>query len=333
MDTQGKQIAVVVPAYRVEGQIEGLLRAIPAWVSVIIVVDDCSPDRSGEVARKVATGDARVVVPRHEKNQGVGGAMKTGYAEALRRGADVVVKLDGDGQMDPAQLARLVRPILAGQADYAKGNRFRDFQALRRMPLARRVGNGALSFLTKWATGYWNIFDPNNGYVAIHRTALEYLPLESVASSYFFESSMLLHLNIIEAVVVDVPMPAFYGEEKSSLRIRRVLVEFPCRLVAGFLKRLVLRKMLYDFSLDALYWITGVPLLLFGVIFGGIKWFHYWSLNVPAPTGTIMVAALPVILGFQLVLNALVLDIMNVPKAPISGTGDSEMDALEVKGD
>ena len=311
-------VAVVVPAFRVENHIEDVLRSIPAWVRTIIVVDDGSPDHTGGLARGVGEKDSRITVIAHPQNQGVGGSMKTGYQAALEKGADIVVKMDGDDQMDPSALPHLIWPLLKGEADYAKGNRFWDLSALRIMPLTRRLGNTALSFMCKLVTGYWTLMDPTNGYTAIHRAALSRLPLNSVASTYFFECSMLINLNIIGAVTVDVPIKARYGVEPSSLSIRRVLLEFPPKLLLGYLRRFVVKKVLYDFALDVLYLVAGIPLLLFGSVFGIVKWVHFFRLGIPAPAGTIMLAALPVILGFQLVLNAIIFDFMSVPTKPLS---------------
>jgi dolichol-phosphate mannosyltransferase len=318
-----RHIAVVIPAFHAEKHIEGVLRSIPSWVRTIIVVDDCSPDQTGSLARRIGEEDARISVVTHGVNQGVGGAMRTGYQAALDRAADIVVKMDGDGQMDPAALPVLIWPILKGKADYAKGNRFWDLAALRNMPLVRRFGNTALSFMCKMVTGYWATMDPTNGYTAIHRTALASLPLSSIASTYFFECSMLINLNIIGAVVADVPMKARYGLETSSLSIRRTLLEFPPKLFLGYVRRLVVKKVLYDFAIDVLYLTAGVPFLLFGIVFGLLKWLHFFRLGVPAPAGTIMLAALPVILGFQLVLNAIIFDFMSVPSKPLSESANA----------
>ena len=212
----------------------------------------------------------------------------------------------------------LLAPLIRGQADYAKGNRFRDFQSLQKMPLIRRVGNMGLGFLTKAATGYWNMFDPTNGYVAIRGEVLAQLPLEKVDNTYYFETSMLGNLYLLGAVVRDVPMPARYQSEVSNLLIHRVLFEFPWKLFVTFLRRMWLKNFLYDFTMTSVYLLTGLPLLLFGLIFGIVKWIQYANLNVPAPTGTVMLAALPVLLGIQFLLSAIELDLRSVPKEPLS---------------
>src|SRR5512138_2312124 len=173
LDFSEYRIAAVIPAYRVEREIESVLCGLPPYIKYIIVVDDASPDGTAGRVSALAEGDRRIVLARHERNRGVGGAMVTGFIKALELGAQVVVKVDGDGQMDLGRLPELLAPLVLGKADYTKGNRFRDFAALRQMPIVRRVGNMGLAFLTKAATGYWNLFDPTNGYVAVRAEVLQ----------------------------------------------------------------------------------------------------------------------------------------------------------------
>lgn len=311
-------IAAVIPCYRVEGQISAVLAGLPSYLTHVIIVDDASPDNTSTLVTKFAERDGRILLIRHEKNQGVGGAMITGFHKALELGAQVVVKIDGDGQMDTAYLPDLILPLLQGRADYAKGNRFRDFEALHAMPLIRRMGNMALAFLSKAATGYWNLFDPTNGFVAIHGGVLAMLPLQRIDRSFFFETSMLAHLHLIGAVVQDVPMPARYRGERSNLSVRRTLLEFPWKLFKTFLRRLLLKNFIYDFSMTSVYILAGVPLLLFGLIFGTVKWIHYATMDIPAPTGTVMLPTLCVLLGIQFLIAAIEIDLRSAPKEPLS---------------
>jgi glycosyltransferase involved in cell wall biosynthesis len=318
LDLSEYRIAAVVPAYRVERDIESVLCALPAYLQHVIVVDDASPDRTAELVAGLARRDARIVLLQHERNRGVGGATVTGFLKALELGAQIVVKVDGDGQMDLGRLPDLLSPLILGKADYTKGNRFRDFVALRKMPVIRRVGNMGLAFLTKAATGYWNLFDPTNGFLAIRTEVLAQLPLNRIAPSYFFETSMLANLYLLGAVVQDVPMPARYEGELSSLQIGRVLFEFPPRLLAALFRRLALKNFLYDFSMMSVYLLVGLPLLLFGVIFGLIKWVRYASADIPAPTGTVILPTLCVLLGIQLLLSAVESDLRAVPRQPLT---------------
>ncbi len=311
-------IAVVIPAYQVADTIEAVLVELPAYLRHIIVVDDASPDNTSERVRTLASRDRRIVLVRHAHNQGVGGAMLTGFRKALELGAQVIVKIDGDHQMDPAYIPALVTPLLEGKADYAKGNRFRDFASLRYMPLVRRIGNLGLSFLTKAATGYWNCFDPTNGYFAIRAEILAQLPLERIDHRYFFETSMLANLYLVDAFILDVPIPARYRGERSSLSIWGVLFEFPAKLLATLLRRLLLRYFLFDFSMVSVYLLTGIPLILFGLIFGSVKWAQYLELGVPAPTGTVILPTLALILGIQILLSAIEIDMNAAPKSPRS---------------
>ena len=318
MDFDRYRIAAVVPAYRVEKEIASVLQEIPQYIKTILVVDDASPDATAELVREIGKKDTRLVLIRHTANQGVGGAMISGFKKALELGHQVVVKIDGDGQMDLRLLPGILTPLILGQADYVKGNRFRDFPSLGEMPRIRRVGNMGLGFLAKAATGYWNLFDPTNGFFAIRNEALALLPLEKVDRGYFFEESMLAHLYLIGAVVRDVPMPARYRGEVSSLMIHRVLFEFPFKLFATLLRRIVLKNFIYDFSMASIYTLAGLPLLLFGLIFGGIKWVQYAGLGIPAPTGTVMLPTLSVLLGIQFLISAIEIDLRSVPREPLS---------------
>lgn len=311
-------VAVVIPAFRVEKEIQAVLAGIPRFVRRIIVVDDASPDSSADLIAVAAKRDKRITLIRHTQNQGVGGAMVSGFKKALESKSDIIVKVDGDGQMDPRHISDLIAPLAAGDADYTKGNRFRDLGSLGQMPFMRRVGNLGLSFLSKAATGYWNTFDPTNGYFAIRAEVLEQLPLDKLDKGYFFETSMLARLYLLGAFVQDVTIPARYGNETSSLSIRRVLFEFPFKLTRTLLRRIVLKYFIYDFSMMSIYLMTGVPLLLFGLIFGSIKWIHYASLGIPAPTGTVILPTLSVILAIQILLSAIEIDLNAAPRKALS---------------
>jgi len=311
-------IAAVIPCYSVESEIGNVISALPTYLKHVIFVDDASPDNTAEIVQKAARKDRRILFIQHEKNLGVGGAMKSGIKKALELGAEIVVKIDGDGQSDMEYLPSLLLPLIEGRADYTKGNRFRDYQALQKMPIVRRIGNMALSFLTKAATGYWNIFDPTNGYVAIRSNVLTLLPLEQIDRTYFFETSMLANLYLLGAVVKDVPMAARYQGETSSLSIRRTLFEFPVKLLKTYLRRLVLRNLIYDFSMAAIYTFAGFPLLLFGLIFGITKWIEYSERRIPAPTGTVMLPTLTVLLGIQFLIAAIEIDLRSTPNIPLS---------------
>lgn len=275
-------VALVIPCYNVAAHIEQVITGIPDFISWIIAVDDCSRDDTGAILERLKTDIPQLICLRHEVNQGVGGAMMSGYRKALELGADIVVKLDGDGQMDPANIEALIKPILQGRAEFTKGNRFRDFRALRAMPLIRRVGNLGLSFVIKAASGYWNIFDPTNGFTAVRSETLAALDFSKIHPRYYFETSMLQELYLVNAVVQDVAMKARYGDEKSGLSIIKTLLEFPPRLLLAFFRRILLKYYLMDFNVASLYMLVGVPLVMAGTVYGLTNYYHYISLNVGA---------------------------------------------------
>lgn len=310
------RVAVVIPCYRVSAHILDVLARIGPQVQHIVVVDDACPEGSGQRVREQCTDD-RVTVLQHATNQGVGAAMVTGYQAALALGAQVLVKIDGDGQMDPALIERFVAPIRAGLADYTKGNRFYDLTHIRQMPGLRLFGNTVLSLLTKLSSGYWNLFDPTNGYTALHAAAARRLAMDKLSRRYFFESDMLFRLNIIRAVVVDVPMDACYGDEKSNLRIRQVVGEFLGKHLRNFGKRVFYNYFLRDMTAASLELVLGLLALGFGLLFGGYHWIVASLHNIPTATGTIMLAALPTLFGLQLLLAFVTFDVANVPRRPI----------------
>ena len=315
--TPRPSIAVVIPCYRVKDHIVSLLGGIGPEVTEIFVVDDACPQGSGSYVLAECQ-DPRVVVLEHEQNQGVGGAVITGYQAAMAIGADVVVKLDGDGQMDPALIPHFVAAIFEGRADYVKGNRFHNVEDVRTMPTARLVGNAGLSFMTKLSSGYWNVFDPTNGYTAISGPVLARIPLQKLRRRYFFESDLLFRLGTIQACVFDLPMTAVYGEEQSGLHIRRVFLQFLGGNLANACKRVFYGYFLRGFSIASLELLVSIAFILFGVVFGINGWTESVSTRRPATTGTVMLAALPIILGVQLLLSFLAFDIAAVPTRVIT---------------
>jgi glycosyltransferase involved in cell wall biosynthesis len=301
-----KVIVTVIPAYNVEEQIISTIKGIHSFVDYIIVVDDCSSDKTNEIVSKI--DDERVILLKNDKNQGVGGATVAGLIKGLELGGDIFIKLDGDNQMDPDKMEDLIEPLFNG-FDYAKGNRFLHTNELGDMPTIRLAGNFVLTFLTKLSSGYWKIFDPQNGYVAISRGALDKLPLTNLYRRYFFENDMLVNLNINGSRVKDVSIPARYGNEKSSLKIRKVLFTFPRLLISRFLKRIYKKYILYDFSIIGFFYVIGLILMALGTMFGSYHWIKSVYTGNIATTGTVMIAVLPIILGFQLFLQAIVLEV------------------------
>lgn len=309
------RIAVVIPCFRVSRHILGVIQGMGPEISRIYVVDDACPEGTGELVA-ARCRDARVRIIRHADNQGVGGAVISGYQAAIKDGMDVLVKVDGDGQMDPALIPELVAPIIAGEADYTKGNRFFDLEGVSSMPRVRLFGNAVLSFMTKLSSGYWHVFDPTNGFTAIHREAARHLPFSKLSRRYFFETDMLFRLNILRAVVVDVPMVARYGDEVSQLRISRIIGEFLFKHFRNGCKRVFYNYYLRDMSLASIELPVGVLLLMFGGLFGLGQWLGSVSSGSPASAGTVMLSALPVLVGLQLILAFIGHDVASVPSRP-----------------
>jgi glycosyltransferase involved in cell wall biosynthesis len=309
---EGLRVVVVIPAYRVAGEIRAVLRRMPDAVDRVIVVDDASPDELQAVLSTVE--DPRLRVIRHERNQGVGGATVTGMHAALEDGAEVIVKCDGDGQMDPHDIPALVAPLARGTADHVKGSRYHHARELGTMPRWRFIGNIGLTFLTKLSSGYWNVLDPVNGFFATRAEVLDRIPLARLSRRFFFETDLLVRLNIVEARVADLPQPARYGNEGSSLSVTHALFGFPPRLLAGLLRRVFWRYLFYDVSPVAIFGIAGSLLAVFGLGFGVWEWVRHAVQGVTTPPGTIMIAVVSVIFGFQLLLQAVILDIANTPR-------------------
>jgi glycosyltransferase involved in cell wall biosynthesis len=313
------RVAVVIPCYKVTRHILGVIAAIGPDVTAIYCVDDACPDASADLIERQNT-DPRVRVVRRAENGGVGAAVLSGYAQAVADGMDVMVKIDGDGQMDPLLLPHFVNPILRGEADYTKGNRFWDLTQIRQMPWIRRVGNLGLSFLAKASTGYWDTFDPTNGYTAIHARVAERLPVEVISKRYFFETDVLFRLNTMRAVVADVPMDARYGDEQSNLSIGKVLGEFAVKHLRNLLKRIAYNYYLRDLSIASFELVAAAILLVGGATYGGWHWWQAASQDLPSPVGTVVLPAIALVSGLQFLLAFIGYDIAAVPRRALHGS-------------
>ena len=307
------KIAVVMPCFRSRGQVAAVIAKLPDFIDRIYLVDDACPDKTGEFALSQIS-DSRLMLITHAVNQGVGGAMVSGYRAAIDDRVDVVVKIDSDGQMDPALIATFVAPILDGQADYTKGNRFFELASLSGMPRLRLFGNAVLSLVNKFSSGYWDVMDPTNGFTAIHTKILRRIPLDKIAKRYFFESDMLFRLGTMRAVVMDMPMVSVYADEESNLRVGSVLLDFPGRYLSRFLKRVFYSYFLRDFNAGSVQMLLGMMLIVAGGVFGTWHWMLSTTTGVAATSGTVMLAAMPVLLGGHLLIGALNYDIASVPK-------------------
>lgn len=302
-------VAVVIPCYKVETQIESVLVSLGEDIDCIIAVDDCSPDNTGKILDAAAEKDNRIIVIHHKQNKGVGGAMISGFQKALELSANYVVKLDGDAQMDVSYIGKMVSILSTEKYDFVKGNRFYDRKNIINMPVIRRIGNMGMGFCIKISSGYWHVSDPANGYFAINNSCLKQIETERLSERFFFESSLLIELYYSGAKIKDLPMPAIYGNEHSNLSIFKALFTFPAKLCKAFFRRIFLRYFIFDFNINSMYILLGSPLFLFGIIFGLCKWIHYTRLGIPAPTGTIIISALSIVLGFQMLLASIQYDV------------------------
>jgi glycosyltransferase involved in cell wall biosynthesis len=306
------KIAVVIPYYNASQHIVSVLVKLPKIIDTIYIIDDCG---NQTLPQQVLETFQNVVYIKNDNNLGVGGATKTGFKAAIADKIDIVVKVDADDQMDTSYIEDLIKPLINNQADYSKGNRFRDFKALKAMPLTRKVGNLGLSFLTKAATGYWNNFDPTNGFFAVKTETLEKLDFDNIANRYYFETSLIAELYFQESRIKDISMPAIYGDEKSSMSVWKMPFVFLPKLFNTFIKRIIKSYFIYDFNMSSIYILFGLPLFLFGLIYGLYTWWFYSSQSIFAPTGTIMLVTLTIIIGFQLLLQAVHYDITKAPKS------------------
>jgi glycosyltransferase involved in cell wall biosynthesis len=306
-DEPRPRIIAVVPAYRARATLRHVVERVLEVVDLVVVVDDACPEQSAEVVRDY---DARVTVCVHSKNRGVGGAMKTGITEALRLGADYVIKIDADDQMDPSYVPQMI-DVLEGnpEVDLVKGNRFTDAATIRTMPLARLVGNAGLTFLVKFSSGYWSLVDPTNGYLAIRTQALDNVELSKLAERYFFETDLLCLFGLRRRIIAEMEMPAIYGAERSSLSISRALIGFPPRLIARFIRRIFFNYFITEINLGSVCAALGFPLLVIAIVFGGHEWAIALESRVGRPTGTVILALLLFMTGFQLSLQAFLYDV------------------------
>lgn len=307
------KIGVVIPTYKAIDHIQAVINGLPEWIDQIIIVDDNCPQGTGNFVHEKFKSEARIHLVFHDNNQGVGAATVSGYKRALALGCNIIVKMDSDNQMDPKYLEKLINPIINNSAGYSKGNRFVDFKALKAMPLGRLLGNSVLSFMVKASSGYWNIMDPTNGYTAVSRSVLSIINLDKLEKRYFFESDFLINLNIQNIVISDVAIPARYGDEISSLSIWSTLFKFPPKLFKGIVKRFFYKYLIYDFNMASVYVLLGLPMFLWGLIFGLTKWIQNAIIMVETNTGTVMLSVLPLILGTQFLLAAISIDIESTP--------------------
>jgi glycosyltransferase involved in cell wall biosynthesis len=303
---EGKTVAVVIPAYNEEKLIAATIAGVPGFVDRILVVDDNSKD--GTAAAVEALGDGRVELIRHDRNQGVGAAIMTGYKRARDDGIDVTAVMAGDNQMDPADLETLAAPVALGEVDYAKANRLFTGQAWDLIPRTRYLGNAVLSLLTKVASGYWHVADSQTGYTAISLEYLRLLDLDRIYKGYGMPNDMLVHLNIWNARVRDYPSRPIYNVgERSGIRLRKVVPRISWLLTKGFFFRMWQKYVIRDFHPLVFFYALGFVMTLLGLGLGIIEVVLRLMGNA-ITTPTIVLVALLLISGSQFMLFAMWFD-------------------------
>lgn len=309
------KIGIVIPYYNASKQILRVISKIPNYINTVVIVDDKSKEPlPKDDILNIINSFTECVFLENEKNLGVGGATKKGFEYIIKNDIDIVIKVDADDQMDLYYIPQLLSPLVKNAASIAKGNRFRDFNSLKKMPFARKIGNLALSFLTKVATGYWHNFDPTNGFLAIKTSVLKEIDFSKIYNRYYFETSLLSEFYFQDAIISDISMPAIYGDEQSNMNVSKMIFVFSKNLTKTFVKRIIKKYFLYDFNIGSVYMIIGMPLFFFGVIYGIYNWLFHGYQNTFTPTGTIMIVTISIILGFQLLLQFIQIDIYNAPK-------------------
>jgi len=310
---RNKRIAIVVPAHNEEKLLGKVLESIPKYVDGIFTIDDGSTDGTKEVIRRYAKRDPRIRPVIHRNNHGVGASIGDGYSMALEADMDVTAVMAGDGQMDPAQLPRLLDPVIDGEADYAKGNRLPKRELRRRMPKTRLFGNSVLSLLTKIASGYWNVLDPQNGYTAASREVLEKLDLEGIYPSYGCPNDILIKLNVYNFRVKDVWMPSVYGDERSGIRMWKYVPKVSWLLLKGFFWRLWEKYVIMDFHPLIFFYLLGLILLPAGLILGVIILYNRILFGA-ITLSTVVLSALLIISGMQSLFFAMLFDSQTAPR-------------------
>ncbi len=303
-----KKICVVVPAYNEEKLIEHTVISIPNFIDKIVVVDDKSKDRTAEIITELANNDNRILLIQHEKNQGVGAAIRTGYIWCRDNDIDISVVMAGDGQMDSSDLPNLLDPIVDNRADYTKGNRLVTGEAWKKIPHVRYLGNSALTFLTKIASGYWHITDSQSGYTALNKKGLHLLPLEKIYPRYGMPNDFLVSCNIYNLRVMDIPVnPIYHIGERSGIKIRKVLFSLPILITRWFFRRMVQKYIIRDFHPLILFYIFGVFLMLLDIPLI-IRLFIQWNANGSIPPINALTILFCTVLGFQSILFAMLFD-------------------------
>ena len=304
------RIAVVIPAFNEEKLIGRVLGTLPKFIDQVIVVDDCSRDKTAEIVKEFQKTDPRIILIRHQKNQGVGSAISSGYQEALKQNVDIAVVVAGDAQMDPEDMMNLIKPVASGKADYCKGNRLFRGESWKMIPRYRYFGNAFLSLLTKFASGYWHVADSQCGYTAISATALRALDLKSIYKKYGVPNDLLIKLNIHNFRVNDVPVRPIYGEEKSGIRLWKIVPRISWLLIKGFSERLWQKYVIKDFHPLVFFYAFAFLLLALSLPFL-VRLLYIWIFSDYVPNITALALIFVTITGFQFLFFAMWFDMEN----------------------
>lgn len=308
------RVAAILPCYNEEKLIAKTITTLPDFVDDIIAVDDKSTDDTWKIISDLSKRDKRVAPIHLDANEGIGGAYVHGFDYALEHKADLIFTMAGDAQCNQNYMSNMIDTLIDQNLDYVKANRFVHLEELKQMPTFRRVGNTVITILTKFSSGYYSIFDSQNGYGVFKRATLERLPFEHIGRRYDYENTLLIALAIMGAKVKDEPVPAIYGDEVSTIPVFKTTMRALKVVWKGFWRRMYYKYVVVNFHPIALFLFSGLLTLGFGVGFGIFLAIDRIVTHTPPSTGSVMIAVLPIILGFQLLLSAITMDMNNEGK-------------------
>lgn len=310
-----KKISVVVPVYNVGESIVDFLSKIPDYVDKIYLIDDCCPMNTGTIAQKNVVNSSKLSIIFNKKNLGVGGSVKIGYEKCLLDKSDIVVKIDGDNQMDPKEIKNLLIPIISGDCDYSKGNRFINKNEIENYPRARFYGNILLSFMSKLSSGYWDVFDPINGFTAIKADVLKRIKIQNLDNRYFFETDMLFNLYLNNVRIKDIPVEIKYHKNQvQNLNVTKETFNFLFKNIHRTYVRIKKKYFMHNFSITSFFGFSSFSLFLFAFLYGGFHWIKFGVLsNKLAPNGAVILSISSLTLAFLFLGVFLYLDSLNNP--------------------
>lgn len=308
------RVAAILPCYNEEKLIAKTVEGMPDFVDFILAVDDNSTDKTWEIIQDLAKDNKKVVPIHLDPNEGIGGAYIHGYEWVLDKKVDLTFTMAGDAQCNTDYMTNMIDTLLDNDLDYVKANRFVHLDALKQMPTFRRIGNTVITILTKFASGYYSIFDSQNGYGVFKLKTLQKLPFDHIGRRYDYENTLLIALSIMGARIKDEPVPAIYGDEVSTIPVFKTTMRALRVVWVGFWQRVYYKYIVYNFHPIALFLLSGIVLGLFGVFFGLYLVLIKLLDDAVLSTGSVMLSVLPIIIGFQLTLTAITMDMNNEGK-------------------